>query len=172
MSKGKMIYRDPSFKSGSNSCSVYNNSGNGNVTVTRVSGVAGNPNSSGYCLKVKTTGTASPGWGGFHWGATAKANRVLVVRLIANIPTGYTLNFATNSLGTGASQKWLTSTAGTGKWTEYAYKIVCGASGTFSSTGYFYLSGGNTPTARHTLGMAYLLCYDIRCNRRGDRLYL
>ena len=52
MSKGKMIYRDPSFKSGSNSCSVYNNSGNGNVTVTRVSGISGNPNSSGYCLKV------------------------------------------------------------------------------------------------------------------------
>nr|DAN45314.1 MAG TPA: Minor structural protein 4 [Bacteriophage sp.] len=157
MSKGKMIYRDPSFKSGSNSCSVYNNSGNGNVTVTRVSGVAGNPNSSGYCLKVKTTGTASPGWGGFHWGATAKANRVLVVRLIANIPTGYTLNFATNSLGTGASQKWLTAYAGTGKWTEYAYKIVCGASGTFSSTGYFYLSGGNTPTAATPL--EWHICY-------------
>ncbi len=157
MSKGKMLYRDPSFKSGSNSCSVYNNSGNGNVTVTRVSGVAGNPNSSGYCLKVKTTGTASPGWGGFHWGATAKANRVLVVRLIANIPTGYTLNFATKSLGTGASQKWLTSTAGTGKWTEYAYKIVCGASGTFSSTGYFYLSGGNTPTAAAPL--EWHICY-------------
>ena len=157
MSKGKMIYRDPSFKSGSNSCSVYNNSGNGNVTVTRVSGVAGNPNSSGYCLKVKTTGTASPGWGGFHWGATAKANRVLVVRLIANIPTGYTLNFATNSLGTGASQKWLTAYAGTGKWTEYAYKIVCGASGTFSSTGYFYLSGSNTPTAAAPL--EWHICY-------------
>ena len=157
MSKGKMIYRDPSFKSGSNSCSVYNNSGNGNVTVTRVSGVVGNPNSSGYCLKVKTTGTASPGRGGFHWGATAKANRVLVVRLIANIPTGYTLNFATNSLGTGASQKWLTSTTGTGKWTEYAYKIVCGASGTFSSTGYFYLSGGNTPTAAAPL--EWHICY-------------
>ena len=157
MSKGKMIYRDPSFKSGSNSCSVYNNSGNGNVTVTRVSGVAGNPNSSGYCLKVKTTGTASPGWGGFHWGATAKANRVLVVRLIANIPTGYTLNFATNSLGTGASQKWLTAYVGTGKWTEYAYKIVCGASGTFSSTGYFYLSGGNTPTAATPL--EWHICY-------------
>ena len=157
MSKGKMIYRDPSFKSGSNSCSVYNNSGNGNVTVTRVSGVAGNPNSSGYCLKVKTTGTASPGWGGFHWGATAKANRVLIVRLIANIPTGYTLNFATNSLGTGASQKWLTAYAGTGKWTEYAYKIVCGASGTFSSTGYFYLSGSNTPTAAAPL--EWHICY-------------
>ena len=157
MSKGKMIYRDPSFKSGSNSCSVYNNSGNGNVTVTRVSGVVGNPNSSGYCLKVKTTGTASPGWGGFRWGATAKANRVLVVRLIANIPTGYTLNFTTNSLGTGASQKWLTAYAGTGKWTEYAYKIVCGASGTFSNTGYFYLSGGNTPTAAAPL--EWHICY-------------
>ena len=157
MSKGKMLYRDPSFKSGSNSCRVYNNSGNGNVTVTRVSGVAGNPNSSDYCLKVKTTGTASPGWGGFYWGATAKANRVLIVRLIANIPTGYTLNFATNALGTGASHKWLTAYAGTGKWEEYAYKIVCGASGTFSNTGYFYLSGGATPTAAAPL--EWHICY-------------
>lgn len=157
MSKGKMIYRDPSFKSGSNSCSVYNNSGNGNVTVTRVSGIAGNPNSSGYCLKVKTTGTASPERGGFHWGATAKANRVLIVRLIANIPTGYTLKFATNALGTGASHKWLTAYVGTGKWEEYAYKIVCGASGTFSSTGFFYLSGGSTPTTAAPL--EWHICY-------------
>jgi hypothetical protein len=157
MSKGKMIYRDPSFKSGSNSCSVYNNSGNGNVTVTRVSGISGNPNSSGYCLKVKTTGTASPDRGGFYWGATAKANRVLIVRLIANIPTGYTLKFATNALGTGASHKWLTAYAGAGKWEEYAYKIVCGASGTFSNTGYFYLSGGSTPTSAAPL--EWHICY-------------
>ncbi len=157
MSKGKMIYRDPTFKGGSNSCSVYNNSGNGNVTVTRVSGISGNPNSSGYCLKVKTTGTASPDRGGFYWGATAKANRVLIVRLIANIPTGYTLKFATNALGTGVSHKWLTAYAGTGKWEEYAYKIVCGASGTFSNTGYFYLSGGNTPTSAAPL--EWHICY-------------
>ena len=157
MSKGKMIYRDPSFKSGLNSCSVYNNSGNGNVTVTRVSGIAGNPNSSGYCLKVKTTGTASPERGGFYWGATAKANRVLIVRLIANIPTGYTLKFATNALGTGASHKWLTAYVGTGKWEEYAYKIVCGASGTFSSTGFFYLSGGSAPTTAAPL--EWHICY-------------
>ena len=157
MSKGKMIYRDPSFKSGLNSCSVYNNSGNGNVTVTRVSGIAGNPNSSGYCLKVKTTGTASPERGGFYWGATAKANRVLIVRLIANIPTGYTLKFATNTLGTGASHKWLTAYVGTGKWEEYAYKIVCGASGTFSSTGFFYLSGGSAPTTAAPL--EWHICY-------------
>ena len=157
MSKGKMIYRDPSFKSGSNSCSVYNNSGNGNVTVTRVSGISGNPNSSGYCLKVKTTGTASPDRGGFYWGATAKANRVLIVRLIANIPTGYTLKFATNALGTGASHKWLTAYAGASKWEEYAYKIVCGASGTFSNTGYFYLSGGSTPTSAAPL--EWHICY-------------
>ncbi len=157
MSKGKMIYRDPTFKGGSNSCSVYNNSGNGNVTVTRVSGISGNPNSSGYCLKVKTTGTASPDRGGFYWGATAKANRVLIVRLIANIPTGYTLKFATNALGTGASHKWLTAYAGTGKWEEYAYKIVCGASGRFSNTGYFYLSGGSTPTSAAPL--EWHICY-------------
>lgn len=82
---------------------------------------------------------------------------MLIVRLIANIPTGYTLKFTTNALGTGASHKWLTAYAGTGKWEEYAYKIVCGASGTFSNTGYFYLSGGSTPTSAAPL--EWHICY-------------
>lgn len=162
MSKGKMLYRDPSFKSGLNSCSVYNNSNNGTVTVTRVSGVAGNPNSSGYCLKVNTTGAASPALGGFVQAPTVKANQCLVYRIIANIPTGRTLAFARNGAGNGVSERWLTSTAGTGKWEEYAYKLNCGTSGTFSSCGHFYLSGGATPTASTPLTwhIAYATVFD------------
>lgn len=157
MSQGRMLYRDASFASGLNGISVYNNAANGKVTISRVSGVAGNPNSSGYCIKITSTGAASPGYGGFTFSTPAKVNRVLVARFIANIPTGYTLNFATNSLGNGSTSKWLTDHVGTGKWTEYAYKVIYGSSGSFGITMYFYLSGGATPTDANPL--IWYLCY-------------
>lgn len=157
MSQGRMLYRDASFASGLNGISVYNNSANGKVTISRVSGVAGNPNSSGYCIKITSTGAASHGWGGFTFNAPTKANRVLVTRFIANIPVGYKLIFDTNSIGNGTVRKWLTDDIGTGKWTEYAYKVACGSSGTFSDTMYFYLSGGATPTDANPL--IWYLCY-------------
>lgn len=157
MSQGRMLYRDASFASGLNGISVYNNAANGKVTISRVSGVAGNPNSSGYCIKITSTGAASPGYGGFTFSTPAKVNRVLVARFIANIPTGYTLNFATNSLGNGYTSKWLTDHVGTGKWTEYAYKVIYGSSGSFGITMYFYLSGGATPTDANPL--IWYLCY-------------
>lgn len=157
MSQGRMLYRDASFASGLNGISVYNNSANGKVTISRVSGVAGNPNSSGYCIKITSTGAVDPGWGGFSFKTTAKANRVLVARFIANIPTGYSIKFATNSLGSGSKDKWLTDNVGTGKWTEYAYKVTCGSSGTFSTTMFFYLRDGATPTDANPL--VWYLCY-------------
>lgn len=157
MSQGRMLYRDASFASGVNGISVYNNAANGKVTISRVSGVTGNPNSSGYCIKITSTGAAAPGYGGFTFFTPAKVNRVLVARFIANIPTGYTLNFATNSLGNGSSSKWLTDNVGTGKWTEYAYKVIYGSSGSLGNTMYFYLSGGTTPTDANPL--IWYLCY-------------
>lgn len=157
MSQGRMLYRDASFASGLNGISVYNNAANGKVTISRVSGVAGNPNSSGYCIKITSTGAASPGYGGFTFFTPAKVNRVLVARFIANIPTGYTLNFATNSLGNGSTSKWLTDHVGTGKWTEYAYKVIYGSSGSLGNTMYFYLSDGATPTDANPL--IWYLCY-------------
>lgn len=157
MSQGRMLYRDASFASGVNGISVYNNAANGKVTISRVSGVTGNPNSSGYCIKITSTGAAAPGYGGFTFFTPAKVNRVLVARFIANIPTGYTLNFATNSLGNGNSSKWLTDNVGTGKWTEYAYKVIYGSSGSLGNTMYFYLSGGATPTDANPL--IWYLCY-------------
>lgn len=163
MSKGKMLYRDPTFKTGNNYCSVYNNSGNGTVTVTRVTGISGNPNGSGYCLKVNTTGAASPGFGGFYFGTQTKANQVLISRVIANIPAGRSIVFATNATGNGSATKWLTPTAGTGKWEEYACKVACGTSGTFSSTYFFYITGGSTPTASAPLTwyVSYATVFDV-----------
>ncbi len=157
MSKGKMLYRDPIFASGANGVSVYNNTGNGLVTHARVSGISGNPNGSGYCLRITTSGSASPGWGGFYFGTQTKANQVLLVRFVANIPSGYTVEFSSNATGSGGAQNWLTDHAGTGKWEEYAFKVVCGSTGSFSSTNFFYLSGGSTPTASAPL--IWYVCY-------------
>lgn len=157
MSQGRMLYRDASFASGVNGISVYNNAANGKVSISRVSGVTGNPNSSGYCIKITSTGVAAPGYGGFTFFTPAKVNRVLVARFIANIPTGYTVNFATNSLGNGSSSKWLTDNVGTGKWTEYAYKVIYGSSGSLGNTMYFYLKDGATPTDANPL--IWYLCY-------------
>ena len=157
MSQGRMLYRDASFASGLNDIKVYNRISGGKVTISRVSGVAGNPNSSGYCIKITTAGPADPDHGGFYFATPTKANRVLVARFIANVPTGYTITFGTNTIGNGSTSKWLTDHVGTGKWTEYAYKVICGSSGTFSSTMFFFLSGGATPTDANPL--VWYLCY-------------
>lgn len=144
--RGKMLYRDPTFSSGNNGTNVYNNSGGGTVTVVRTSGISGNPNNSGYCLKIDNTGTASPGLGGFYFATQTRAGAVLVTRIIANIPIGYTINWASNNYGSGGNLKWLTSQKGTGTWTEYICVVTCGATGTFSSTNFFYLTGSGTVT--------------------------
>lgn len=124
MAFGKMLYRDPTFRNGNNSINVYNNAGNGTVTVTRTSASA--PNDSGYILEIKTTGNASPGFGGFTFHTMTGYKKIFIIRIIAKIPTGRQIAWATNSIGTGGTSKWLTPTAGTGDWCEYIYKVVCG----------------------------------------------
>lgn len=142
MSKGQMLYRDPEFRNGANGISVYNNNGNGTVRVERAADV-NLPNKSGYKLKITTSGAATPGLGGFFFGTQTRANAVFVTRFIAWVPVGYKIEWASNATGNGGTSKWLTNNVGTGDWEEYAYYVKCGSSGTFSSTNFFYLSGGN-----------------------------
>lgn len=142
MSKGKMLNRDPEFRSGLNGIGHYNNSGGGTVTVERVADV-NLPNQSGYKVKITTSGPASPGLGGFHLGTRSRANAVFITRFIAWVPVGYKIEWASNATGNGGGGKWLTNNVGTGDWEEYAFHVKCGSSGTFSSTNYFYLAGGD-----------------------------
>lgn len=140
MSKGKMLYRDPEFRSGMNGISVYNNSGGGAVTVERTTDV-NLPNQSGYKIKITTVqGSVFPGLGGFTFNTQTRANAVFITRFIAWVPVGYRIEWATNA---GAGGKWLTNNVGTGDWEEYAFHVKCASSGTFSSTNYFYLAGGS-----------------------------
>ena len=139
---GTSLFKDQTFTSGLNGTNVYNNSGNGTVTNTRVAKSSDAPTSSSYMMQIRTSGTASPGLGGFYFGNGTAANKEFVTRIIAKIPLGYTLEFATNATGsTGMVREWLTSQAGTGKFEEYVFRLKCGSDGSFSSTNFYYLNG-------------------------------
>ena len=101
-----------------------------------------------YVLEIKTsTGATSPGLGGFTFYTPTAANKEFVVFFHAKIPTGYSLAFQSNAIGTGgsATRKWLTDNKGTSVWTWYAHYIRCGSSGNFSTTNFFNLDGGSKP---------------------------
>ena len=165
MAFGRMLYRDPTFWNGNNGVAVYNNSGNGTVTVTRVADSTA-PNDSKQVLKIQTAGTASPGNGGFYFGTKCGYRKVLVARIIAKIPAGRNLCWATNSVGTGGSHRWLTSNAGTGDWKEYVYKVVCGTA-SFSSTHFFYVDGTQgTSSAPVVWYVAYATVFDVTSTER------
>jgi hypothetical protein len=66
---------------------VYNNNGNGTVTISWDRTVL----SPGVCvLKVVTNGSASPGAGGFYQSVGSEANHVYYQVYRAKIPVGYT----------------------------------------------------------------------------------
>lgn len=162
-SQGKMLHTDPMFIAGINGCSVYDNSKNGNVTVTRVTKSSDNPfTNATHELAIKTAGTASPGLGGYVQSITSRDNAVFVRRIIAKIPVGYSMAYANNTMGTGYTVTWLTDNAGTGKFKEYIYKYVCGASGTFSTGGHVYINGpAATADAPVTWYVAYSTTFDM-----------
>lgn len=140
LSNGKLLYKDVMFAEGNNGISSYNNSSGGAVTLVRQAKSSDNP-CGDYELVITNTGAASPGIGGFKWAHATRANAVFIYRIIAKIPTDRALCWMSNSAGGVTSGKFLTSNSGTGKFTEYIYKFTCGASGTFSTTGCFYING-------------------------------
>ena len=170
MAFGKMLYRVPEFFL--NGSIHYNGTGNylGNATRS-IEQVAGCPNSTGYALKYTATGwttATDKRAGGFLFGTPSRANAVFIVRLIAQIPIGRALQNYHNAYGTGGTTRWLTSNAGTGKWEEYVCKVVCGATGKFSTLNHFALTGGAEPTAAAPLVWytAYATVFDITASER------
>lgn len=165
MAFGRMLYRDPEFRNGNNSINVYNNNSNGTVTITRT-GLSSAPNDSKTVLEIKTTGSASPGNGGFCFATTCSNRKVFITKIIAKIPAGRNLLWASNSIGTSGSSKWLTPNAGTGDWAEYIYKVTCGTSN-FSSTNFFYLDGTQGTTAAPLIWyVAYATVFDTTSSER------
>ena len=138
---GKPLFSDEEFALGLNSVIAYNN-GTGGITITR-NVDASAPNSTGYSLTIAYDGTGapSPGLGGFYQVYNAHRNAIIVQRFRAKIPVSYSVNYASNSMGTNANEYWITPTVGTGKWQEYIRVVVCGNTGTFSNGGHVYLTG-------------------------------
>lgn len=149
-SAGYPVYNDPEFASGSNSIYVYNNAANGTVTHAIVSD-ASSGNSSGKVLKITHTGSGSPGFGGFAQYILSRANAIFIQIFRAKIPTGRNVATASNSMGDNYKDEWLTPTTGTGRWEWYARRVICGASGTFSTGGHVYIKDGAAPTASSPL---------------------
>ena len=73
-------------------------------------------------------------------------------------------------MGTGYTDTWLTPTEGTGKYTTYLRKVVCGATGTFSTGGYVYINGSPTPTDSAPLEwyIAFMTAYDQTSDGYAD----
>lgn len=149
-SVGYPVYNDPEFAKGANGILVYNNASNGTVTHVIVSD-ASSGNSSGKILKITHTGSGSPGFGGFVQYISSRANAIFIQIFRAKIPTGRNVATASNSMGDNYKDEWLTPTAGTGRWEWYARRVICGASGTFSTGGHVYIKDGAAPTASSPL---------------------
>lgn len=135
---GYPLNKDVKFVKGMNGISRYNNSGGEAVTVTRYETAT---NSGVFQVRIqKVVGNSSPGLGGFTFSTQTRVNAVYEARFTANVPKGYRLNFASNATGNNGRSQWITDNAGTGDWKEYRYQVFAGASGSFSSTNFFYLT--------------------------------
>lgn len=168
---GETLLTDPEFENGFNSVSIYNNSSGGNVIIERIDdNLCGN--STNKVLKIKNIGNASPGLGGFVTSINSRPNAVFYQVFRAKIPVGYSVNGASNPIGTnGMASVWITDTEGTGKWEWYGRMIYCGEEGTFSSTGHVNLSGTQgTPTSPIEWYLSFIQVYDItKSNYEGFR---
>ena len=153
---GKVLYTDPLFQEGFNGLAVYNNLENGNVTLAMTE-KADNPTESPSVIEVTTKGAAHPNHGGVGWANKSRANAVYIYKLVAKIPKGRTINFSSNPTGDGTNKTWLTPTDGTDKWTEYLFMLECGSTGSFSSAGFFHISGGSVPTT--TAPLKWEICF-------------
>lgn len=111
---------------------LYNNAQNGVTTLTIVNAYLGGGDTFGsrYEIQVKNTGLGQPGLGGFyiylsHPSGIASGTSFLLT-LMCKILPGYTINCATNSLGTGGKITWYSSQNGDGNFRSYSLGITLG----------------------------------------------
>ena len=161
LSTGRMLpeHSDVCFSKGLNNIKVYNNAVTEGVKIFR-SSIAGVPNNTGYSCTINTTlsrGDTAPGAGGFYFNNQARYGAMFLYKLVAAIPKGRILEFATNAIGDGSTREWLTSHVGTGKWEEYYYLVKCGTSGDLSGSGFFFIAD----KANVEWHLAYATVYDV-----------
>lgn len=156
---GKPLWGDdPTFKEGINGFRVYDNAGSGSVKFTREAKQSDSPVSdSEYNLKIVCSGGGTPNNGGFLRNLLTRANAVFVFRFIAKLPEGTGFDFNYNNFGTEGTYRWVTPINGTGRFEEYICVAKCGATGSFSTIGYFSIWG----TAPVTCYLAYAGAFDV-----------
>lgn len=161
ITNGKLLYPDVNFKDGNNSVAAYDNLGGGLNIVSIVPKAADNPTSSPNQIDVLVSGTASPGLGGFYQWIQTRPNAVFVIKYLIKLPVGYSLQCAANSMGDDSKDYFVGSQEGTGKFTTYIRVVKCGATGSFNTTGYVYVSGALQPSQTMWMTLAQLEVYDV-----------
>lgn len=168
---GKMLYLDPEFKKGANSTVTYNNHKNGLIETFVWEAPANHenfpPNTSGKVLVIrKQYGDTSPNCGGFFFATQSRSGAVFITRLIAKIPLGFSIEWASNSIGADPKYiGWITSNLGTGKYEEYIWVVQCGTSGGFSTTNFYFLSAKNGDNKQAVEWyVAYATVFDCTAN--------
>lgn len=144
LSNSEMLsaYTDVNFSNGTNNLNGYDNAISGQVVLDVIDNNEA-PNGTHKVLRVRSQGTGtSPGAGGFYFGTGTDKNRVLIFRFTAKLAEGKTIEFGSNPAGAGYQYEWFTHRRGTGKWEEYICAVYCGSTGTFSTTGFFYVEQG------------------------------
>lgn len=159
---GKCLNRDVDFRDTLNGIQVYNNAGNGNVSLVHwIGGAPASqaPTKSTNVLAVEYNGQgADPYNGGFYFGTQTRANAVFVVRIIMKLATGQDITFHSNAAGDNYKFDWVTPTTGTGKWEEYIGILRCGATGAFSSSMFFAFAGPSVPLSTY---ICYASVFDL-----------
>lgn len=157
---GKMLHKDPTFKSGTNGATKYNNSGGSTTFWERIAKPSDAPSDSTHIMRYRYEGApSSPNWGGFAFQNLTRANAVFITKIIAKIPVGKTINWHSNAVGSpGNKIEWLTSRNGTGRYETYLCKVTCGTGGTFSTTNFFSFAGGS---GAFNVEVAYATVFDM-----------
>lgn len=169
MQTGSPLFDDPEFSDGLNGCAVYNNKGNGNITVERITDDQLSANSSGNIIKITCKGEAAPQYGGFSQIFRVRANAIFMHIIRAKIPVGRYIQYTANNTGTLKTRAAITENAGTGKWEWYAHMVYCGDSGSFAQSGFFYVNNGDTPTEDEPLEwyVSHAQVWDLTKNNYG-----
>ncbi|EPU1136571.1 interleukin-like EMT inducer domain-containing protein, partial [Acinetobacter baumannii] len=163
ITNGKLLYGDVNFKKGMNNVGTYNNLQNGTVSVTREVKSADNPTTSTHEVRIVTTGSASPNFGGFHQQFFTRSNAIFIIKYLIKLPIGYKLYPAANLMGDGSVDKFIGSTDGTGRFEVYVRMVKSGATGIFDTSGFVHVAGGPAPTPESPLiwTLAQIECYDV-----------
>lgn len=160
---------NPAFTVDVKNVFVYDNANSGKCTLTRVA--ATNPVSvnGGYIMRWQNKGSGTnPNLGGFGMSYTGLASNTYYCTFVAKVPKGYRFQLDYNSLGTGGTIEWLTSSQGTGDWQNYTAKVTYGT-GTVSSVFFFSLRDGNPGTEVNplTVDLAYITVLEAGTSSTG-----